>query len=243
MDEADLPGQEPPDPPDEDVEPGLADEDVDRLPEDDPYHERPVDDQAATGGSGRRGLRGHRDKLSEQDKWRRLAWVALIGVAIGAVGGLLVTVLVLQNQQDNVDSLIHLIKKGQRQRAQTRGQIQQNQKERQAAIQSSKEQSQMFRAETQQSNAQARQAAAEEAKAQSQANQADRQAALADAQANRINALGSSGPSGPSGSASQAIGEGAKALTAAIDALQATIEQLGKLLGPQPRTSGGTPAP
>ncbi|MGH3506428.1 MAG: hypothetical protein ACRDO2_04390 [Nocardioidaceae bacterium] len=182
---------------------------LDDLLHGDADDERPEDDEAAVGQS--RSHRGHGGReRSEQDKWRRLAWVALVMAMGGGVLVLALTVFVLHEQNLNSERLIRLIQSGQHQLA---DEIQRNQEarqatlkaqqedrqaaleagqdERQTAVQSQREQAQNYRAQRgaaiadqAQSNAETRQAYANQALAQAEARRADAEAALASAQAN-----------------------------------------------------------
>ncbi|MGH3330883.1 MAG: hypothetical protein ACRDPJ_06185, partial [Nocardioidaceae bacterium] len=182
---------------------------IDGLMDGDADDERPADDEAADAATD--GNDGHdRSEPSEQDKWRRLAWVALIGTMIGGVLVLALTTFILHEQNDNNAKLFRLLEDGQQQLAAIPSMIEENQKARQSFLEAQQKNRQAaLKAQQQDRQAalkgqqQDRQAAlesqrqqaqnyraqrsatfAEQAKAQAEARRADAQAALASAQAN-----------------------------------------------------------
>ncbi|HXV53982.1 MAG TPA: hypothetical protein VD765_12220 [Solirubrobacterales bacterium] len=247
MDEEDREQPDPPPPDDESVE------DLDREQPDPPPDDEEVDDldregrldppsrnvARARSSETAHGRRNH----SEQHKWRSWAWWALIITTVGVGWALvLATVFVVRNG-DRTEELLALVAEGQQQREGTSGDIQQNQKERQAALKAERQHTQTLRAQElsaladqARSNAEARQALADAAlagsrvdQADSEARQADAEAALAqaqtEAQARRAN--GDTAAGAEAGSTGQLQAQALSTLAVAAEALQAAIKELG----------------
>ena len=131
---------------------------------------------------------------SDQDKWRRWAWAALVVLVLGVAWALTLSTILLNRSGDNTAELISLFEESQERREAALRQTSQSQEARRAALDATQAESQTFRAQSQaalasqaESNASARRALAQEALAGARINQADKQAALAEAQANRAN--------------------------------------------------------
>ena len=212
-----APGPAPFDEPPEDVEPDdeLQPEDLD----DDPRYSADRDEGA--------------EPPSEQHRWRRLAFVALIIATVGVGWALILGTIFIARSGDRTAELLALFESGQEQREAAFGGLQPSQEERQAALEAQQAQSQMFRAkelaalaDESQSNADERLALANAALAGSRANEADSGAALAQAQAAAEAQRAEREAAGRGqGTEARRRAEAQEALTAAIEALQAAIEQ------------------
>ncbi len=123
---------------------------------------------------------------TDQDRWRRVAWVAVISLIVGVGWALTLSTILLSRSGDRTAELISLFESGQE--AREAGQeareaalarLPESQAERRATIEGLQEQSQLFKAQElsafadqSESNANARQAVANEALANAQRRQA-----------------------------------------------------------------------
>ena len=163
MSEDDWERQTERDPPDDDVAPESA-EDVPRASDE---LEEPED--------------GDNVERTEQDKWRRWAWAALVVIVIGVAWALVLNTVLLNRSGDNTAQLIALFEESQERRDTLARQNAQNQSEKQAALKATQAESQAFRAQSQasrasqaESNASARRALAQAALAGARTQQAER---------------------------------------------------------------------
>ena len=122
---------------------------------------------------------------TDQDRWRRVAWVAVISLIVGVGWALILSTILLSRSGDRTAELISLFESGQE--AREAGQeareaalarLPESQAERRATIEGLQEQSQLFKAqelsafaEQSESNANTRQAVANEALANAQRRQ------------------------------------------------------------------------
>lgn len=129
-------------------------------------------------------------KRSEQHNWRRWAWWALIITTVGVGWALVLATIFVVRSGDRTAELISLFESGQQGRQVTAGDAQQNSKERQAALEAQRQETQTSHAQElaaladqSQSNAEARLALANAAFAESRIAQADSEANKANAEA------------------------------------------------------------
>ena len=180
MSDGDWERQTEPDPPDEDVAPE-PDEDVAWASDE---VEEPEEGRAS-GASARRNDRRakSRDKIerTEQDKWRRWAWAALIVSVLGVAWALTLNTILLNRSGDNTAELIAMLEESQERRDALARQTAPNQAEKTAALKATQAESQAFRAQSQaarasvaESNASARRALAQAALAGARTQQAER---------------------------------------------------------------------
>jgi hypothetical protein len=189
-------------PVDEDVEP--ADEDVqpvdqDVEPADEDVEPYPLEGARAAPAPGSGSQRGRGGETSEQDRWRRFGWVALIILTIGVAWALILSTILIDRSGDRTADLISLFEQSQEARNSALGQVPLSQEERRAAIEGQRQQTRTAQAEAQaaranqaQGQAAARQAQAGAGLAGARSRQADAEAALAQAQANRASTQPSS---------------------------------------------------
>ena len=149
------------------------------YPEDEPddadiaaYEER--DSKAGADTQEDRGKR-----RTDQDRWRRVAWIAVISAIIGVGWALTLSTILLSRSGDRTEELISLFESGQEAREAALARIPESGAERRATIEGLQEQSQLFKAqelssfaEQSESNANAREAVANEALANAQRRQA-----------------------------------------------------------------------
>ena len=179
MSDGDWERQEEPDPPDEDVAPE-SDEDVAWAS--DEVEEPEVGRGArATRRSDRRGKSRDKVQRTDQDKWRRWAWAALVFSILGVVWALTLFTIVLNRSGDNTAELIALFQESQDRRDAVARQAAQNPEEKQAALRATQAESQAYRTQSQaararvaESNASARRALAQATLAGARTQQAQR---------------------------------------------------------------------
>ena len=172
------------------------------------------------------------ERHTDQDKWRRVAWIAVISAIIGVGWALTLSTILLNRSGDRTAELISLFESGQEARDAALAGIPQSQAERRAAIKALQEQSQLFKA-------QALSAFAAQSESSANSRQAIANAALADAKARKANTPSRKATT-PSAEltvlTSQAraiadlessINRMRKSLTQAINKLQETIKNLG----------------
>ena len=113
-------------------------DDVMAPSEEPPYLEEPGQ------GTGLRanGQPSDGDVRSEQDKWRRWAWAALVVLVIGVAWALALSTILLNRSGDNTAELIALFEKSQEQRKAAVNQTSQNQDARRAALHATQAESQ-----------------------------------------------------------------------------------------------------
>ena len=281
MDEDDRERPEPLSPGDEEVgdldrerpdSPSPGDEEVDELDPERPEpatpgHEEEVDDldrgahlDAPPRDVGR--VRGPATASadrgrSEQHRWRRWAWWALIIATVGGGWVLVLATIFIARSGDRTAELISLFEAGQQQREAASGGAQESQEERQAALKAQQQQSQTFRAQElaaladqAKSNAEARLALANAALAESRIDQADAEAALAQVQAEVQARKADQQPAAKpaTGSDRQLQADALGTLAAAIEALRDAIDGgpercPGNPSKPQGCITGGVDAP
>ena len=132
---------------------------------------------------------GSGDEPTQQDRWRRLGWVAVIALILGVVWGLTLGTILIKQSGDHTSELISLFKSGQQSRQTFVEQIPQSHAERAAQLEADRSQAQMFKQQAlaaitsqAENNAQIRQALGFTALASAQARQADAEASAAQVQ-------------------------------------------------------------
>lgn len=226
-------------------DPTVAGADGEQLDQSPPYP-----DDTATAGAARPKYPGARqpprrtgsgDGPTQQDRWRRLGWVAVIAMILGVGWGLTLGTILIKQSGDHTSELISLFKSGQQSRQTFVQQIPQSQAERAAQLAAERSQAQMFKQQAltsitsqAQNNAQIRQALGFTALAGAQARQADAEASAAQAQGGAQDRL-----------ANAAVGQGnieaqaQQRLSHAIDSLQSQLGALRDALGQAPAAAQG----
>ena len=119
------------------------------------------------------------EQRTDQDRWRRVAWVTVISLILGVAWALTLSTILLNRSGDRTAELISLFESGQEERTATLARLPESQAERRATIEGLQEQSQLFKAQTlsafadqSESNAGSRQAIASAALAEIQRRKA-----------------------------------------------------------------------
>ncbi len=183
---------EPPFPSDGEEEETETGDDLVEPTDEESHFAEPLDDYEprAEGPSGPDDDHGNGGERSDQDKWRRFGWAALIILTIGVGWALILSTILINRSGDRTAELISLFEQGQQQRGAIPAEASQNQQTRRATLAAQREQAELYRtqqaterASAFQSNTQARQNIANTALADAQTRQANNLAALASIQA------------------------------------------------------------
>ena len=95
------------------------------------------------------------DERSEQDRWRRFGWVALIILTVGVAWALILSTILINRSGDHTAELLSLYEESQDARDQALRQIPKNQEERRAALEAQRQRTRTLQAEAQASRARA----------------------------------------------------------------------------------------
>ena len=99
--------------------------------------------------------RGEKSERSEQDRWRRFGWVALIILTAGVAWALILSTILINRSGDRTAEVISLFEESQDVRNEALRQIPKNQEERRAALEAQRQQTRTLQAEAQAARARA----------------------------------------------------------------------------------------